>query len=239
MKYYINRRKKMTNYTIYMHKNKINGKVYIGQTKQTLNERFRKNGTGYKKCVYFYRAIKKYGWENFEHIVLEENINSLEKANEREKFWIAFYNATNKEKGYNCTTGGGIGSTWSEEAKKAQSERLKGENGGFYGKHHTEEYKENMRQQMKQKWCDNEYRKKVCLNMKANHANVKGGNNPQAKKVKRLDENIIYSCAGEAALSIGKDYKQGGKNIARCCRGERNTAYGYKWIFVQNEKGEK
>lgn len=111
-----------------------------------MNERFKKNGTGYKKCVYFYRAIKKYGWENFEHIVLEENINSLEKANEREKFWIAFYNATNKEKGYNCTTGGGIGSTWSEEAKKAQSERLKGENGGFYGKHHTEEYKENMRQ---------------------------------------------------------------------------------------------
>lgn len=51
-------------YTIYMHRNKINGKSYIGQTFQKPEERW-KNGAGYKSCTYFYAAIQKYGWNNF------------------------------------------------------------------------------------------------------------------------------------------------------------------------------
>lgn len=227
----------MNNYKIYMHKNKINNKIYIGQTKQSLNSRF-KNGNGYQSCPLFFRAIEKYGWENFEHIVLEENISSLEIANEREQYWIAFYETTNKNKGYNCMSGGGLGRKWTDEARQAQSERFLGEKGSFYGKQHTLEYKENMKQQMLSKWADEQYRKTTCENMKKNHADFKGGKNPQAKKVRRVDENIVYNCAGDAALSINKDYVQGAKNIARCCRGERKTAYGYQWQFVEEEKGE-
>ena len=48
------------NYKIYMHKNKINGKVYIGQTKQSLKNRW-SNGYGYRECPKFWRAIQKYG----------------------------------------------------------------------------------------------------------------------------------------------------------------------------------
>lgn len=50
--------------TIYLHRNKSNGKVYIGQTIQSIENRW-KNGNGYKPCTYFYKAIQKYGWENF------------------------------------------------------------------------------------------------------------------------------------------------------------------------------
>ena len=64
---------KENNYTVYMHKNKINGKVYIGITYQNVKYRWRKNGEGYKKQK-FYNAIKKYGWDNFEHIILFENL---------------------------------------------------------------------------------------------------------------------------------------------------------------------
>lgn len=113
-----------------MHKNKINNKVYIGQTKQSLNSRF-KNGNGYQSCPLFFRAIKKYGWENFEHIILEENISSLEAANEKEQYWIAFYEAANKDKGYNCTSGGGLGRKWTDEARQAQSERFLGKRVAF------------------------------------------------------------------------------------------------------------
>ena len=60
--------------TIYLHRNKINNKVYIGQTIQSPEERW-KNGNGYKGCYYFYNAIQKYGWDNFEHIILEQNNN--------------------------------------------------------------------------------------------------------------------------------------------------------------------
>lgn len=44
-------------YTIYMHKNKINNKVYIGQTCQKPEYRWN-NGNGYKTQTYFYSAIQ-------------------------------------------------------------------------------------------------------------------------------------------------------------------------------------
>ena len=78
-------------YKIYMHKNKINGKVYIGQTCTSLEERFGKNGIRYKGSTYFYNAIQKYGWDNFEHIILEDNINDSYTANDKEIYYIRLY----------------------------------------------------------------------------------------------------------------------------------------------------
>lgn len=89
---------------IYIHRNLVNGKVYICQTKTTLNVRARKDGSGYKGCLIFYNAIQKYGWENFSHAILEKC--SEEDADDREKFWISFFNSTNPEFGYNNLKGG-------------------------------------------------------------------------------------------------------------------------------------
>ena len=62
-------------YTIYYHRNKSNGKIYVGCTSQRLQNRFRKNGEGYfrgyKKLGEFQKDILKYGWDNFEHVILE------------------------------------------------------------------------------------------------------------------------------------------------------------------------
>lgn len=95
---------KMNTYTIYMHKNKINGKVYIGQTCQLLNQRW-KNGNGYREETYFGKAIKKYGWDNFEHIILEENI-SEDEVDEKEIYYINYYKSTDENFGYNLESGG-------------------------------------------------------------------------------------------------------------------------------------
>ena len=93
------------NYKIYLHKNKINGKVYIGQTSEDdVNRRFR-GGAGYKGSPHFYHAIQEYGWENFDHLVLEEGLTS-EQADKREKFWIKAFDSLNPEKGYNLSPGG-------------------------------------------------------------------------------------------------------------------------------------
>lgn len=150
-------------YTIYMHRNKINGKIYIGQTKQKLNARWR-DGEGYKTQPYFYKAIQKYGWDNFEHIILEENL-TLEQANNKEEYWIAYYQSNIKEFGYNILAGGN-NHAWTEEMKQKQSKRFSGENGSFFGQKHTNEYKENMRKQMKEKWNNQDYKQQVCKNMK-------------------------------------------------------------------------
>ena len=99
---------------IYKHTNLINGKVYIGQTKQTTSSRWQ-NGLGYfnkRDLSVFAKAIKKYGWDSFKHEVIETNILSQEKANEREIYWIKYYNSYigfESSNGYNMTLGGNSG----------------------------------------------------------------------------------------------------------------------------------
>ena len=79
-----------------MHINKINNKKYIGITGRNPKLRWGVNGNGYKGNKYFYNAIQKYGWENFEHKILFENL-SLEEACDKEKYLIELYKS-NKQK---------------------------------------------------------------------------------------------------------------------------------------------
>ena len=92
-------------WVIYCHINKLNNKKYIGQTrKKEVKYRFGKNGIEYNNQPKFYRAIQKYGWDNFEHIILEDNIQTQEEANLKEQFYIKQYNTI--KAGYNCRGGG-------------------------------------------------------------------------------------------------------------------------------------
>lgn len=88
---------------IYIIKNKINDKVYIGQTINKIETRFINHKMASRiEDTKFYRAIRKYGEDNFYIELLEEvDINSL---NEREQYWINFYDSYNN--GYNSTLGG-------------------------------------------------------------------------------------------------------------------------------------
>ena len=58
-------------YTVYMHVCKENDKVYIGITCLEAKKRWKANGDGYKTQL-FGRSVRKYGWENFEHIILSK-----------------------------------------------------------------------------------------------------------------------------------------------------------------------
>lgn len=93
----------MKTYSVYKHTNTVNNKCYIGITSQQPKSRWL-NGYGYSKTQpKFYNAIKKYGWDNFKHEILFENL-TLEEANKKEIELIAFYDSC--ENGYNISTGG-------------------------------------------------------------------------------------------------------------------------------------
>ena len=122
-------------------------KKYIGVTSQKPERRWRKNGTGYKDHIYFWRAIQKYGWDNFEHDILYANLTK-EEAEQKEVELIAYYNSNNIGFGYNMSIGGESGSKGYKYTDE-QRERMRVVNGGknnpMYGKHHTEETKQKER----------------------------------------------------------------------------------------------
>ena len=127
---------------IYKITNKLNGKVYIGQTKRTLERRWKEHCCPKGGCPLLKRAINKYGKENFtvEQIDIATNQDEL---NKKEIYWIEYYKSANEEYGYNLSVGGEIG-VFNEATHKKMSESHTGKNNYFYGKHHTEESKRKM-----------------------------------------------------------------------------------------------
>jgi len=96
---------------IYKITNILNGKVYIGQSKD-IDRRFSEHKRHYKieshrNKIALYKSMWKYGVENFKFEVLEETSNT--NLDEREKFYIEIYKSNNRNFGYNLTDGGDCG----------------------------------------------------------------------------------------------------------------------------------
>ena len=108
------------NYCVYMHINKLNGKKYIGQT-YNIKERWRCKGKNYVTCIKFFNALKKYGWDNFYHIVVKDKL-FREEADKLEKELIKKYDTI--KNGYNLKEGGSRGEL-SEKSLQKMSESLK------------------------------------------------------------------------------------------------------------------
>lgn len=95
---------KIMPYTVYCHENKKNGKLYFGITKTSVRRRWSK-GKGYKDQHLFGRAIEKYGWDGFEHIILFTGL-SEDEAKQMERDLIREFHTQDRDKGYNITDGG-------------------------------------------------------------------------------------------------------------------------------------
>lgn len=95
-------------YKLYMHINKINGHFYIGITSLDINQRFGKDGSNYKKCTYFWNAIQKYGWDNFEHLIIADNLTK-EQACQYEVDLIEHMKLERPNSCYNILAGGDLG----------------------------------------------------------------------------------------------------------------------------------
>jgi len=131
------------NYTVYIHINKTNGKAYVGITGMPVKSRWGKEGHGYVDNEHFYRAIEKYGWNGFIHIVFRSQL-SEEEAALMEQHLIASYKADNSSYGYNKSKGGEGGNN-------------QGKNSGTleYNREHNREYYEAHKTELKV--CHREY----------------------------------------------------------------------------------
>ena len=112
---------------IYITTNHVNGRQYIGQKKYDKSGKWKKYlGSG----IALKRAIKKYGECSFSKEIIEE-CETKETLDEREKYWIDYYNAVDSDDFYNIASGGDGGNTIQgfsterlDELKKLHSEKL-------------------------------------------------------------------------------------------------------------------
>lgn len=125
-------------YIVYKHTTPSN-KVYIGITSRKPHQRW-EGGIGYSHNVYFSSAIKKYGWNNIKHEILFENLTK-EEAERKEIELIAYYDSTNRKKGYNISNGGNL---TSKETREKISKALKGRTAPNKGKPMSEEQKKKI-----------------------------------------------------------------------------------------------
>ena len=154
--------------TIYKIINNINGKLYIGKT-INLKQRW------YKHCYlarkgeikkHLYAAMRKYGIDNFSIETIEECDDDL--ADEHEKYWIRYYNTTDKDNGYNCTFGGEGGNTWELNTHKEKTSALLSINAKK--QIWTEERKANLSKALKGRVISDEAKHKTSETLKRKYA---------------------------------------------------------------------
>lgn len=228
-------------YCVYMHISPSD-KRYIGMTGQDPKKRWG-NGKCYKENSYLSRAIEKYGWDNFQHVILEKNL-TMEEAQIKEIELIEFYQSSNRNFGYNIESGGRcsclaeetkkkisishLGMKASEESKKKMSESHKGEKHNMYGLHRSEETKRKISESNKGKHSTPQDIDKL----NKMHDMIK-------KPVLCIETGIIY----ESAANAGKLMGINGGNITSVCTGTpmkngriRKTAGGYHWRYATEEE---
>ena len=214
-------------YIVYQHKNKINGKIYIGITSRKPEERWGSNGCNYKTSPHFYSAIQKYGWDNFEHNILFTNLTK-EQACLKEQELIKEFNSMNREYGYNSTSGGEI-FTMNEETKQKISQSMMGNKNGL-GHVCTEEKKQKISKAQKGRKFTEEHKQKLSDAAKNRHVpcseekkKTLSQNYPHKKQVYCEELDMIYESVQECSRQLGIP----ATNISKLCNGRGKTLKGY------------
>ena len=207
-----------------------NGKMYVGIT-SVGNNRWH-GGSGYNGQPYFRNAIKKYGWENFQHEILLDDLTK-EQAMLAEKLFIAYWDLTNHDKGYNIAIGGNLspmfGRHHNEKTKKYMSEKMhkKYANGGhpMTGSKLPIEQRHKMSLAKLGKPRSEETKIAISLGRK---------DKKPVKQIDMLTNNTIqiFESLHEAERKTGIKRQ----SISGCCHGKHKYAGGYYWSFVNDEQ---
>lgn len=214
-------------YYVYLHNNKINNKKYIGITKQSPGKRWGIQGTNYRSSPYFYNSIRKYGWDNFEHIILFTNLTK-EEACEKEMELIKFYNTQDKKYGYNIMEGGTAPAIPNDIRIKI-SYALRGNKNGA-GHPCSAEKRKKISEAQKGKKLTDEHREKLSKAAQKRHTPCSDEKKrtlskvyPHKKKVYCVETDTIYESVQECARQLNLY----ASNITKVCKGIHQTTGGY------------
>lgn len=175
--------------------------------------------------THFHRATRKYGWDNFTTEIIHENIDPL-FLDDWEIYYIAQYDTFGKN-GFNMTAGGGgiKGYRHTEIHKLHLAARMAGENNPFFGRTHTEESLNSMRE-------SHSGEKNSNFGVKFTEDHKRKIGKALLKKVEQwtADGKLYiktYESITIAGISIGKSPS----GISQCLAGKQKTSGGFFWKF--------
>ena len=238
------------------------GKSYIGQTIRSIEKRFQEHQNKRGRCVALYRAIRKYGWDNFEKDWYEcpdEDLNFDEDLLVREM-------GTLSPDGYNLKEGGSNGKM-SEETTQKMSESQRGEKNHMYGKTLSEKTKQRLREANFGKTHTDETKQKISESQRGDKHHMYGKTHTVETKKKLSDANAgkvlseetkqkmseahlgekhrlskrvyQYDLEGNMIESFGstgeaaRHLRRYASKISECAGGKSKTAYGFKWSYIK------
>lgn len=183
---------------LYIHINLINNKVYVGISENSV-KRWGKDGYNYRNS-YFGRAIKKYGWDNFLHEILYDNL-TYEEARQKEIEMIEWFDCL-IPKGYNASLGGDLPSDVMKE--KISNTLIKKYNNGeiippFLGKELSEETKRKISDRLKGKPLAESTKVKI-----SNSTKGKRMSEETKRKISESRKGMKFSQQHREALSKAK-----------------------------------
>lgn len=233
-------------FLVYMHINKINGKVYVGITHHANpNKRWGYSGQKYTHCVKFLNAIKKYGWDNFDHYVICRT--DKEKAKAIEITLIAHYKKLGIS--YNLSDGGDGTESITEANRRAISERMQ-KNHPMKGKHHTPEARAKISEANRKRVYTEEQKEQLRKagelgRKKMKDRGWKRSEESIKKQVEKISNPVLQlDLSGNIlrefpSTRVADEYMNHGKrcnHIADVCNGKRQTANGYRWKYKEERR---
>lgn len=229
-------------YCIYKATNKITGGIYIGKT-NNFKKRKREHLTDTRSDHIFQRALRKYGDENFSWEIIESNIPTNEKANERESYWIEKFNSffrSDGSVGYNMTRGGDGGTCWNirmvasyfPNGKLDRAFNSVTEASDFYGASGPSSVSRVCKDQTK-----------TCCGMRFVYVDGEPLESIDIPVVKnpRCKPLMQYSVSGElireySSVSEAENLGFRRTGIIGCAKGRYKTSEGYVWVYKGDER---
>lgn len=233
---------------IYKITNKVNNKIYVGQTVRDPKVRFLEHMNDSVSQDYFHQAIRKYGPDNFTFEIIDE-AQTIDELNQKEIFWIKELNsyACSSSNGYN-TTHGGQDNPMSHENVKEKHDKIM----------RSDEVRKKISDTMKQKVSrgelfDEKHRKSLSESMKGNQHFKGHKRTPEAiqatskalhKKVYCVDETGALVKSFDAVVDAAEwwyhnGYKQNRKisdyrrllDVIKDSSKKDRYILGLKWIY--------
>ena len=240
---------------IYITTNHVNGRQYIGQKKYDKSGKWKKYlGSG----IVLKRAIEKYGESNFSKEIIEE-CETKEALDDREKYWIDYYNAVDSDDFYNIAFGGDGGNTiagYSEEQMEQYKEYKRNLHKATAPKGElcaTSKLTEKQVLEIIKRLKNNDFNLDIANDYKVSVETINDIRNH--KTWKSLTENIIfddissrkrprgtkpvvqysedgkYIATYKSAREVQKETGISYKLISSVCNGSKRIAHGYIWRF--------